>query len=239
MKGLVLELPDVTRRLDARVLSDHVHAALRDAICDGRIAPFTRLIQNDIAAQLNVSRTPVREACIRLAQEGLVRAVPGRGFVVLDVTEQDILEVYQVRIAVEVMAVGLVDFPLKATVIARLRVLHETIARMGAEGLSDYYELNREFHMTLVRESSNRLVVRILEALWDAPISHRIFRSYVEEGLNIERMNLEHEAIVQAAEAGNRERLVALVDFHLREARENTKAWLETERAVGVEAGVR
>jgi DNA-binding GntR family transcriptional regulator len=238
MKDVDLELPDLARQLDARVLSDHVHAAPRDAICDGRIAPFTRLIQNDIAAQLSVSRTPVREACIRLSQEGLVRAVPGRGFVVLDVTEQDILEVYQVRIAVEVMAVGLIEFPLAPAVTARLRALHETIMRKGAEGLSDYYELNREFHMTLVRESPNRLAVRMLDELWDAPISQRIFKSYVEEGLNIERMNQEHEAIVQAAEVGDRELLVELVGAHLRDAREHTKAWLETEGVAGVQAGV-
>jgi DNA-binding GntR family transcriptional regulator len=162
---------------------------------------------------------------MRLAQEGLVKAVPGRGFLVLDVTDEDILQVYQVRLALEVMAVDLTDFPLDPGTVGRLRALHETIAR-AAPGRVDFYELNRDFHMALVSPCPNRLAVRILGDLWEAPMSVRIFRRYVGTGLNVERMNSEHDAIVQAVEIGDKELALELLRRHLVDAQLHTQAWL-------------
>jgi DNA-binding GntR family transcriptional regulator len=235
--NLVLALPVDARRLDERVLSDHVHAALRDAICDGSLGPYTRLVQTDIAERLGVSRTPVREACIRLAQEGLVRAVPGRGFVVLDVTDEDILQVYQVRLALELMAVELLSFPLEPGVTGSLRMLHETIAG-AAPGSVDYYELNRRFHMTLVSPTPNRLAVRILGELWEAPMSVRIFKRYVGTGLNVKRMNAEHGAIVKAVERADKPLVLELLRRHLTDAQVQTQAWLKDQAGAAESAVV-
>ena len=98
----LLKLPPEARRLDSAPLSEHVYQVIRDAICDGVIKEHDHLVQNQLAEQLEVSRTPVRDALLRLAQEGLVRAVSARGFVVKALTPSDILEIYEVRTFLEI-----------------------------------------------------------------------------------------------------------------------------------------
>ena len=98
----LLKLPPEARRLDSSPLSEHVYQVIRDAICDGVIKEHDHLVQNHLAEQLEVSRTPVRDALLRLAQEGLVRAVSARGFVVNALTPSDILEIYEVRTFLEI-----------------------------------------------------------------------------------------------------------------------------------------
>jgi DNA-binding GntR family transcriptional regulator len=213
------------RRLDVALLSDKVYRKLRDAISSGRFAPHGRLVQNDLAAKLGVSRTPVREALFRLSHEGLVRSVGGRGFVVEDITWHDVEEVYVVRRALELQAVALLPDPYPARDLQTLRRLHETAARPGTDP-AEYYELNREFHRGVLEPANNDLLKRMLNEIWDLPVSHRIFRHYMVSGANVLRMIAEHEAILQAAGANDRVRLAHLVDRHLQEAQAETSAWL-------------
>ena len=213
------------RRLDVALLSDKVYRKLRDAISSGSFAPHGRLVQNDLAAKLGVSRTPVREALFRLSHEGLVRSVGGRGFVVEDITWHDVEEVYVVRRALELQAVALLPDPYPARDLQNLRRLHETVARPGTDP-AEYYELNRQFHRGVLEPASNDLLKHMLNEIWDLPVSHRIFRHYMVSGANVRRMIVEHEAILDAAEANDRARLAHLVDRHLKEAQEETTAWL-------------
>jgi DNA-binding GntR family transcriptional regulator len=91
--------------------------------------------------------------------------------------------------------------------------------------------LNRDFHMTLVSPCPNRLAVRILGDLWAAPMSVRIFRRYVGTGLNVERMNSEHGAIVEAVENGDKALALELLRRHLVDAQLHTQAWLSAGEA--------
>jgi len=86
---------------DQQQLTDRVCAALREAITSGRLAPEERIKQERIAAELGVSRTPVREALHLLEREGLVRLVPRRGAIVQGFTAADVRELYELREALE------------------------------------------------------------------------------------------------------------------------------------------
>src|SRR4029077_2652017 len=92
---------------DQQQLTDRVHAALREAITSGRLRPDERIKQEKVAAELGVSRTPVREALHLLEREGLVRLVPRRGAVVPGVTAADVRELYELRELLEPAAAAL------------------------------------------------------------------------------------------------------------------------------------
>jgi DNA-binding GntR family transcriptional regulator len=213
------------RRLDASLLSEKVYRKLRDAINDGHFKPHGHLVQNDLASKLGVSRTPVREALFRLSHEGLVRSMGGRGFVVEDITWHDVEEVYVVRRALELQAVALLPDEYPPQDLQTLRRLHETIARPGLDP-AEYYELNRQFHRAVIEPANNDLLKRMLDEIWDLPVSHRIFRRYTVSGVSVERMIEEHLAILEAAGASDRSLLAHLVDRHLVEAQHETIAWL-------------
>ena len=92
---------------DQQQLTDRVCAALREAITSGRLAPEERIKQERIAAELGVSRTPVREALHLLEREGLVRLVPRRGAIVQGFTAADVRELYELRELLEPAAAEL------------------------------------------------------------------------------------------------------------------------------------
>jgi DNA-binding GntR family transcriptional regulator len=227
---VVLSLPPEARRLDTVPISEHVYRVIRDAICEGRFPPYTRLVQNQIAEQLDVSRTPVRDSLLRLSQEGLIDSVGARGYVVRKLTPNEILDVYDVRLILEAKAADLALDHLTVGDFERIRQLQTEIALPEAHP-SDYFELNRQFHAALIAPCSNALLKQLIEEIWNLPISRLIFRQYVSSWASIDKMVEEHQAILDAAVAGDRERYLALVAEHMRGAKEDTYAWLETEHA--------
>lgn len=88
-----------------RVLMDDVVDAIREAILSGRLSPGTRLIEDDLASRLSVSRGPIRQALFKLQQEGLVAHETHRGATVASVSPTDIEEIYSLRTALERLAV--------------------------------------------------------------------------------------------------------------------------------------
>jgi DNA-binding GntR family transcriptional regulator len=226
-----LKLPPEARRLDSVPLSEHVYQVIRDAICDGVIKEHDHLVQNQLAEQLEVSRTPVRDALLRLAQEGLVRAVSARGFVVKALTPSDILEIYEVRTFLEVPgSVSAIPFVTDRHV-ARLEEINRDIATSPTDAYIAY-DLNRDFHAVLLEIGTNRLIQRTLADLWELPVSRRVFRHHVTNQFDAEAMANGHLAIIEAVAARSAERLRAALLAHLVEAREEASTWLTADALV-------
>jgi DNA-binding GntR family transcriptional regulator len=223
-----LKLPPEARRLDSLPLSEHVYHVLRDAICDGQIKEHDHLVQNQLAEQLEVSRTPVRDALLRLAQEGLVRAVSARGFAVEALTPTDILEIYEVRMLLEVPAsISAIPFVTDRHV-SRLEEINRSIATAPIDGATAY-DLNRDFHRVLPELGPNRVIQRILSELWDLPVSRRVFRHHVRNHFDAEAMSNGHLAIIEAVAVRSEERLRGALHAHLSEARQEASSWLDSD----------
>ena len=92
----------------ARTVRDMVYETLRQAIFEGRFKHGERLVEKELAEQLQVSRTPVREAFRKLEAEGLIRHYPRKGVLVRGITAEDIIEIYAIREALETMAISFV-----------------------------------------------------------------------------------------------------------------------------------
>lgn len=201
--------------LDGKPMSAAVYESIRDAIVDGRYGPESQLVQEQIAEELGVSRTPVRDALNRLAHEGLVTAVLGRGYLVNELADQDINDMFQVRERLEVLALELACGRLSRAQVARIQALIEEMDEADPSDAALQYELNRQFHQAMIEPCGNRLLLGLLNQLWDAPVSRRITRSYVHDQANVHLMISEHRAILDASVAGDCERLVALSTAHM------------------------
>ena len=196
-------------------MGEVVYEVIRDAIVEGRIAADEQLVQEQIASELGVSRTPVRDALNRLSHEGLVRAELGRGYQVVDLTDQDVNDVFVVRERLEMLALELSTGHLTPLLQARARTLIEEMRATDPADAAAQYELNRRFHQTIIEPCGNAILLGLLDQLWDLPVSRRITKSYVHEEANVAHMADEHEQNLQAAAEGDGERLLALSRAHL------------------------
>lgn len=145
------------------LLRDDVHTRLRDAIVDGTLAPGEQLRDLDLATWLGVSRTPVREALLRLAQAGLVRAEPGRSTVVSPLDLGAVRDAQAVVAAMHRLAVQEAVPVLTAEDFAQMRAANARFAAALAEGsVIDALAADDDFHAIPVRASANGALASVL-----------------------------------------------------------------------------
>ena len=143
--------------------ANQVYSDIKKAIMVLQLRPGSVVQEEALARQFGVSRTPVREALRRLEQEGLVRTLPKKGVLVTGVSAQDILEIFQVRMAVEPLAARLAANQMPSDEIQRLRELHIPVSGSAA-GVNDGY---RELHRSIARHCGNSRLSSILRSLMD------------------------------------------------------------------------
>lgn len=215
LTDLRLRLPDG----NSGELSAQVYRELREAICDYRIPPHQRLVQNTLAEQLGISRTPVRDALSRLVQEGLVDPAPVRGgFLVREFTPHQVLEIYDVRLALEPVAARGAAGHHSGAQIAEMRDINEAIGSASSESLSRQYELNERFHALVVEPDGNEILKRMLSQLWQMPSALRMYHFQAggeEDDLTVG----EHAGIIEALAAGDAAATVERVEEHIRGAK--------------------
>ena len=201
--------------LDQRTLWQRAHEHLRDEIISGSLTPGTELNEVTLAESLGVSRGPIREALGRLAIEGLVTIRPRRGAVVRALSNEEFIEAYQVREALEMMAVRLAVPKLTAEDLAAMESLIEEMALHAEAGdVQRFFEANTEFHQRFFRAADNRMLAELYRQLRGQIDRHRL-RSLELRG-DLRRSIDEHRAILWAARTGDIERAVRLISDHIR-----------------------
>jgi DNA-binding GntR family transcriptional regulator len=192
-------LPTIT----VEALTERVSQSLRDAIVEGILQPGERLIEERIAAQMGVSRAPIREAIRSLEAEGLVKSLPRRGAAVTVLTKRDVQEVYGLRSALECQAARSACRRLTADDVDEMLSLVRRMRDAGYAGDRALLALHDlAFHRKILDVSGNR---RLLDA-WLAIMSQvRLLQRHVltARHMNIDRLVLNHEAIVDALRSGN------------------------------------
>jgi DNA-binding GntR family transcriptional regulator len=150
----------------ARSRADFVYDRLRDAISDGRIAGGERVREEDVARNLGVSRTPVREALQRLQQRGILILGPGRGLMVAQLSHEQVVELYAMREILEGSAARFAAMHATTDEIATLYELQEQLRTAGDDML--HVTLNRRFHQAIYEAAHNRYLLQTLESLNDS-----------------------------------------------------------------------
>ncbi|MFF2010918.1 GntR family transcriptional regulator [Streptomyces sp. NPDC058195] len=170
-------------------LRDRVANALRAALIAGELRPGVIYSAPALAADFGVSATPVREAMLDLAREGLVEAVRNKGFRITELTEQDLDDFTELRVMIEVPTVGRIARMGRTRELEALRPLAQAIVAAAAEhDILGYLEADRRFHLELLGMAGNR---RLVEEVGNLRKRSRLF------GLN--RLD-ESGLLVQSAE---------------------------------------
>lgn len=154
-------------KLDSyKPLREVVSEALRDAIVSGVLKPGERLMEIQLAEELGVSRTPVREAIRKLELEGFVVMLPRRGTYVSDISLKDINEVFEVRTALDVLAAGLAAERITDEETEELeRLLVEIAEHIKSGDMDKIVETDEDFHDVLYKASRNERLVGIINNL--------------------------------------------------------------------------
>jgi DNA-binding GntR family transcriptional regulator len=208
-------LGTATVEFDPRTLWERVYDHLREEILADRLTPGTVLQEGALARSLGVSRGPVREALGRLASEGLVTIRPRRGAVVRELSSEEFVEAYQVREALETMAVRLAVPRLTPEDLDRLQGhVDEMSVHADAADVQGFFDANAAFHEAFFDASGNMMLKGVYRQLIGQIGRHR--RRSLELRGNLRRSISEHKAILRAAKAGDVERAVHLVSEHIR-----------------------
>ena len=216
-------------------LWQRVYDHLRAAILSGRLEPGAELAEVPLSEELGVSRGPIREAIGRLAAEGLVTVRPRRGAVVSPLSKEEFLELYQVREALERMAVKLAVRRLQPEDFAALQGLIDDMATHAERGqVDEFFEANAAFHARLVDASGNAKLGELYRQLLDQIGRYRT-RSLRLRG-NLQRSIAEHAAILRAAKRGDAERAARLMSEHIRVPQRGLRDFTD-EQLAAVEGG--
>jgi DNA-binding GntR family transcriptional regulator len=210
------------------------YESIRQAIVEGRFAPGQRLIEQRIAEEFGLSRTPVREGLRRLEAEGLVRSERNRGAVVRSVSEEDIRDLYELRAHLESLAAERAAQRATPAELERLRrsvdEFDEAVARASphsVESLREVSRTNQMVHGLIVEGSHHERLADLLHRTVDVPLVFAAFAQF--DAGELQRSGLFHRLIASAIIAREPERAGMLIKEHIYQGRDQLLAGLATE----------
>lgn len=195
--------------------TDTVYARLKQQILDNHYPPGAQILESEIAAELNASRTPVREAFVRLQQEGLLEIVPRHGVRISALSPDDMREIYEVLMSLEPTAVELLaarrpDRTKLASLIEACDAMEAAL--QGAPDLRAWAAADEAFHLNLARLCGNRRLAAMIMTVWEQAHRARMFTLTLRPPPM--QSTAEHRAVVEAILAGDGERARELYYAH-------------------------
>ena len=195
-------------------LREAVYLTLRRAILTNMFEPGDRLMEMKLAAQLGVSRTPVREAIHLLEKESLVRQIPHKGVVVAGITKKQLRDVLEIRGMLEELAVQLACRRGTEAGFAKLQEAADDFAQAVKQekDITIQAEKDVAFHDVIYHMTDNARLIELVESIWQQIYRYRIERL---KGANRECLIQEHQDLVQALCARDEEAAVRMARLHI------------------------
>jgi DNA-binding GntR family transcriptional regulator len=198
---------------EARTLAEQVYRAVRARIMDGALAPGTFLREKDLES-MGVSRTPIREALGRLASEGFLERLPHRGFRVPEESLGQLLQLYPIVAALELLAGRLALDRITPADLAELRRVNGRLAEARDSGdVRAMLEENTRFHRLISERGGNPRLAMLLDDLRSQLTRLELW--YYSGRERTQRSIREHEEIVAAIERGDRARALSLLEHNM------------------------
>ena len=227
--------------LRKKSLRDEVYDLLHNRIVTGQIAPGEWLRQEELASQLGVSQTPVREALDLLVSNGLAERVPYRGVHVISLSQEEIVEAYAVRLALEVLIARLAAHNRTP---AQLSSLQEMLAASEAltelEAMPRLRRLNKELHQQVALASGNALLVSLYEITSnkfpDWMLYETMFRKPEILRTTLDKEFHEHQALIEAIAQQKPDEAAQAAAHHIRELGDQLETFLGVSNALLEEA---
>ena len=196
------------------LLSQKVYRVLKTEIVKGFLEPGTKLLENKIAEEMHVSRTPVREAMQKLVAEGFVKTTPNQTLIVTEVSLEDVKDVLQIREVLEGLAARIAAKKITRQEIDELK---EIVTKMGLyvtkKDLTSYCKVDDEFHNLILNVCGNKWIIQIRDNLGSFIYRFRIKSLSVPGRL---RCSLEeHQKIMESLQKHNSEEADKLSQIHM------------------------
>jgi DNA-binding GntR family transcriptional regulator len=186
-----------TIKLERQRLADNVYDQLLQAIREGEISEEMQLVQEKLAEQLQISRTPVREALLRLEREGILVSSPRGGFSLYRMSPPEVSKLYQARAAVEGQAARML-----ADLNKRLKTFIRREESASLQSVEDYFGVNRNIHRSIVEATDNRYLLEMFDNIWNRAITFNLFA--VIKKVDLAKSLGDHLRLIEAIETGNR-----------------------------------
>ncbi|MGW2329366.1 GntR family transcriptional regulator [Streptomyces sp. NPDC001700] len=194
--------------------AERVYTHVKQAVLERRYEGGTLLSEGELAEAVGVSRTPVREALLRLEAEGLLKLYPKKGALVLPVSAQEIADVVETRLLVEQHAVAKA-VPAGPQLLRRLEeLLEEQKGHAAAGDLAAFAVADRCFHAEIVRAAGNTILAHLYDQLRDRQLRMGVATMHAEPD-RIAKNIAEHTEILQALRAGDASSAAGLVQRHI------------------------
>ncbi len=221
------------KELTHKPLRDEIYDALHRQIIAGKYGPGDWLRQEDIANQMGVSMTPVREALDLLVAKGLAERVPYRGVRVREISSKEILEAYGVRLMLEALIAREASLNITPEQISKLQeIMNEMDRHVELNEMPQERQLSREFHSTIAEASGNSLLIQmytiVSNAFPDWLLYEALYRKPELVSGSVAQTHDEHSAILDALKKRDADLAVKVSLEHVMES----GRWLETYRDV-------
>jgi len=207
-----------------RTLSERIFEVIRERIIEGKLPDREPVRQDALAAELGVSKIPLREALARLEHEGLLTSQANRGWFVRPMSADQAEEIYLLRLAIEpaaaAFACGRASDEEKQAAVDAFQLLDAA----ANDDLNAVAGRNREFHVSLVRPGGRLLTTQLVERL--EVLAERYVLAHLEPAGRGDRAHLEHQALLDAWLAGNGEEVQALLNSHIASTLDDLRAQL-------------
>ena len=226
-----MNLPNELESLQRKPLKEEIFEVLHEKIIAGKVHPGEWLRQEDIATQLGVSMTPVREALDLLVSVGLAERVPYRGVRVPELNREEIAEAFAMRLLLETAGARAAALKRRQVQVDELkRILFRMKGLVTLNDMSLLRQLSREFHQAIIGISGNALLNRLYEMVMNAfpdwMLYEYLFRhtDLLEDSLSEEYQ--EHMALVEAIGAGDANLAERCANTHIRNLGEELVTFL-------------
>ena len=195
-------------------LREMVYEELKMQILKGSIIPGTRMMEVELAEEMGVSRTPIREAIRKLEKEGLVTIEPRRGAYASMISTEDMVEILEVRQDLEGLAAYFAADRMTGEQMAELKEVSNNYNEAVKRGkMEDMIKYDTRFHHIIVESCRNKILVQMIEQLQELVLRFRYI--YYDNFRRAENMPEEHEAIVAAISEGDADKARAAADIHI------------------------
>ena len=197
-----------------RPLREMVYEELKMQILTGAIVPGTRMMEVELADEMGVSRTPIREAIRKLEKEGLVTIEPRRGAYASQISPEDMVEILEVRQNMEGLAAFFAASRMKPEQLTSLKdVSQKYNEAVSEENMENMIKYDTRFHRIIVESCNNKVLVQMIEQLQELVLRFRYI--YYDNFRRAENMPEEHKAILDAIEQGNADAARDTADVHI------------------------
>lgn len=195
-------------------LADLVYDQIFDAIVQGNLLPGERLVQEMLGEQMQVSRTPVRDALVRLESEGILEASDRGGFLVKSLDRDEVTDLYHVRAAIEGYSAGVAA---ASGTPEKVDAIEQAIAnsRVGSPTLEEGFELNRRVHRSIVAAADNAMLLDTFDSVWGRSQAFRMFARLHAAELSFLHAQPSHDDVLALIRSGDAQRAKAAMETHV------------------------